>query len=115
MKLAVTERMVLINVLPQEGDVVTLKVIRDLQSALGFSEEEIAELDHGTVDGKIGKDVDEKVPSKEVSIGAKAFEIITGALRRLSDSGELHISWLPVYERFCEADLQLVESVEGVG
>ena len=45
MKLSVFERLILLNVMPKEGDFTTLKIIRNLQEALSFSEEELKVLD----------------------------------------------------------------------
>jgi len=45
MKLAVYERLMLQNILPQEGDFITLKLVRKLRESLAFSEKEIAEID----------------------------------------------------------------------
>lgn len=40
MKLTVPERLVLVNILPPEGDYTTLKLVRKLRESLSFSEEE---------------------------------------------------------------------------
>ena len=45
MKLEVYERIVLLNILPQEGDFTTLKLVRKLRESLSFSEKEIADID----------------------------------------------------------------------
>lgn len=42
LELTVFERLMLSNVLPKEGDFVTLKLVRKLREALSFGEEEIA-------------------------------------------------------------------------
>ncbi len=45
MKFKVAERLMLLNLLPQEGDIVTLRVVRDAQMTVSLSEEELEELD----------------------------------------------------------------------
>lgn len=45
MELKVAERLMLLNLLPKEGDIVTLRVIRDAQQAIGLTEEELEALE----------------------------------------------------------------------
>ena len=45
MKLEVPERLMLMSLLPQEGEYITLKLTRKLREALSFSEKEIAAID----------------------------------------------------------------------
>ncbi|GAH82287.1 unnamed protein product, partial [marine sediment metagenome] len=41
MKLNIAERIALLGVLPQKGNAITLRIIRELQSRLSLTEEEI--------------------------------------------------------------------------
>jgi len=45
MKLSVFERLTALNILPKEGDLVSLKLIRQLKENLGFTEDELEKLD----------------------------------------------------------------------
>ena len=45
MELKVAERLMLLNLLPQEGDIVTLRVVREAQQVIGLSEDELKELE----------------------------------------------------------------------
>jgi len=40
MELTIAERFVLLNMLPQQGDITTVKIVRRLREALSFSEQE---------------------------------------------------------------------------
>jgi len=51
MKLSVFERMILLNTLPAEGDLTTLKIVRGLRESLSFTEEE-----HAALNIRIGQD-----------------------------------------------------------
>ena len=44
MKLTIPERLVLVNILPPEGDYTTLKLVRKLRESLSFTEEEHKQL-----------------------------------------------------------------------
>lgn len=114
MKLSIAERTVLLSALPQEGNVATLKIIRELQGELGFSEEESGLLNLQTKNGAVGWDpeVEKTLDQKDVEIGPVALSVITAAFIERSNAGQLHISWLPVYERFCEDGLHVVEKEE---
>ena len=43
MKLNVSERLMLLQILPKEGNFATLKIIRQLQDSIGFNESEFKE------------------------------------------------------------------------
>lgn len=99
MKLGVQERLILLGVLPQEGDFVTLKIVRQLQSDLSFSEEEIKRYNFKEDKKRIHWDNEDK-QGKEIEIGDKAKEIIATALKKLNDTKELKMSQLSLYEKF---------------
>ncbi|KKL11469.1 hypothetical protein LCGC14_2545550, partial [marine sediment metagenome] len=44
MLLNVKQRLLLLNILPDQGDYITLKIIREQQERLSFSEEELKRL-----------------------------------------------------------------------
>jgi len=100
------ERINLLNVIPKEGTATTLKIVRDLQTALGFTEAEHKEfiiempLPNGSKFETV--DADKLGVLKDVAIGEKARDIIVEALKSLSEKKQLHISMLGLYERFVE-------------
>ena len=100
-----TDRLNLLSILPKSGDIITLKIVRDLTDALSFTEEEIKvgklrQLESGRLsfDGKV---VDKL--GKDVAMGEKAHELVVGTLKSLSEKRQLDIACLPLYERFVEA------------
>jgi len=97
-KLSVGDRLTLLTVLPKEGDLLTLRIVRELKESLSFSEE-----DH--VKYKIreeGTQVfwDDSAEGKEVEIGRKAEGLICDAFEKLSSEKHLDIAWLTTAERF---------------
>ena len=101
MELDVRERLILISVIPQEGNFVTLKVIRGLQGALSFSEAEHKLYNFVESDGTVTWD-DKTEQVKEVEIGEKATDIIVEALKKLDESKQLKLEHYSLYEKFCE-------------
>lgn len=103
MKLTVAERIIIGNILPSEGNFVTLRVIRDLRNNLSFSDEELAKLSFkGDGNSKIFWDsvAEQEMGPKEVEIGQAALGIIRDALLKLDREGRLTEQMLDVYERF---------------
>ena len=105
MKLKVFERIILLNLLPTEGNVVTLRVVRDLQSALSFSEDEIKQYRIQSVADaenrvNITWDVARSLEEKDVKIGDVAKTIIREKLVKLDEEKKLTLNMLSIYEKF---------------
>lgn len=106
MKLTVSERFVLLGILPPEGNFVTLRVIRELQKNLSFSEEEIKDysikigFDKGTSTAKW--DVVKGNVAKEVKIGEMATQLIVDQLKKLDKEKRLKPIMMTIYEKFVE-------------
>ena len=100
MKLEVFERLILLNILPKEGDFTTLKIIHDLKDSLSFTEEEHKELkfEHGT-NNDIRWNIDADI-SKEIEIGDVAKNIIRETLEKLNKEKKLTEQHIPIYEKF---------------
>ncbi len=103
MTLAVLERLLLLNLLPPEGDITTVRVVHRLRQDLSFSEEELGALHLRTVEDEI-KWEPEADPLKDVPVGAKAREVIGKLLTRLSKSEKLTEQHLALYEKFVGND-----------
>ena len=98
MKLNVFERLSLLSVLPEEGNFITLKIVRDIQSKLSFSEDDIKDMDIQETAGSV------KWNSKgndraEIEVGEKATDVIINAFKALDAKNKLSLKILPLYER----------------
>ncbi|MGD6807553.1 MAG: hypothetical protein ACQCN4_11410 [Candidatus Bathyarchaeia archaeon] len=107
-KLSLKDRVNLLEILPREGNIITLRVIRELQSSIGFSEAEIADyqielIEVGT-SGRFRTSWNErgKSASKNIKIGPKAEKIIVERLEELNNKKILPFQMLDLYERFVE-------------
>ena len=97
MKLAVLDRLILLNVIPQEGDFTTLKIVRNMKDDLSFSEEEHKQLNFCTKDERLSWNMELE---KEINFGEKATGIITDAFKKLSEQKKLRIEHMELYEKF---------------
>lgn len=108
MQLSIQERLALLNVLPQQGDILTLRIVRDLQKECSFTEEEIERVAvRFSEDGKSVEWNSNADTGKEITIGAKATEVIKNAFERISEAGSMPIAYLSIYERFAPEDEQV--------
>lgn len=98
-KFSVMERLLMSNLLPAEGDIVTLKIVRDLKGELSFTEQEVTELKMKQVDEMVYWDTTNPLV-KEIEIGPKGMSLIVDKLEQLENSKKLSMQQLPLYERF---------------
>ena len=99
MKLSVKDRLVLLGVLPEKGDFVTLKVVMELRMELGLSAEEIETIELKQ-DGALTRWNIEKDPNKEFKLSKTAVGIIEMTLKQLDAEKKLTSDHLSLYERF---------------
>lgn len=97
MKLSVMERIALLSLLPKEGNLITLKIIRDLQNSISFNEKEIKEIKLRVEDNRY---VWDKNIDSEIEIGEKATEVILDVFKKLDEENKINMQILELYERF---------------
>jgi hypothetical protein len=101
MELNVFNRLILLNILPKEGDFTTLKIVRKLREDLSFSEEEHKELQFKQENGSIQWQQNADI-NKDVPIGEKASDVITDVLKKLDKDKKLTDQHYLLYEAFVE-------------
>lgn len=103
MKLKVLDRLILLNVLPDKGDITSLRILTDLKSKLSFTEDELKALDFKTENGgtlwKSEADQD-----TDIEIGPKANRIIVDSFERLNKEKTLRVEFVSTYEKFIKED-----------
>jgi len=98
MQLTVLERLLLLNLLPKEGDFTTIKLVRQAREALSFNEEEHKKLNFRQEgDQTIWNPVN---IMKEVKLGDLMVEKITEALKKKNDDKKLREDDFSLYEKF---------------
>lgn len=103
MILSVLERLVLLNVLPREGTVTTVRIVRELREALSFSEEEHERLKFRKADGGTQWD-DEAERDEEISIGPRAHTLIAETLEKMNSEEKLTEDYLGAWEKFVDEE-----------
>lgn len=98
MKLSVLERILVLNALPAEDDIITMRTLRGLKKDLGFTEDELVKLEFKTEDGKTHWN--KTVGEREFTLHPKAGELISNALKKLSDTKKLTENHIDLYEKF---------------
>ena len=126
MEFQVLERMMLLRLLADaEGDITTLRIVRDTLSAIGFSEEDLEALaigppcsacqalvvDHVESDheyepdpGRVAWRQGTAANVKEIDLGKAALKLIAEKLLALSVAQKLTMNQLVLYERFVEEE-----------
>jgi hypothetical protein len=105
MELTVKERIVLLNMVPKEGDFKTLKQIRKFREDLGFNEDENKLLDfkpgaEGTITWTEPEADKGIVYKKDIHIVDSVMELIADALVQADKGKTLNNDTFDLYERF---------------
>lgn len=106
MYLSVKERLVLISVLPQEGDFLTIKSLREVREALSFTETEQVSLKFSNENGVLNWDEPDKDnPSRQpIEIPNSVHDLIVDAFKALDEQKKLTDDHFDLYELFVNAD-----------
>ena len=101
MELSVLERLMVMNLLPKEGNFMNLKIIRVARESLSFTEEEHKLLNF-TQEGEQAQWEDGTVGDKDIKIGEVATTLIVKELKKLNDEEKLTAEHESIYEKFIE-------------
>jgi KaiC/GvpD/RAD55 family RecA-like ATPase len=98
MKLSVSDRIRLLGVLPDKGNILTIKIVQTLRGDLSFSEKELK-------DWEITSDVgmikwNDKVKEKKVEVGDAAKAVIVDSLKALDEKSELSPGDIGLWDKF---------------
>ena len=110
-KLSLKERFKLIEIIPQEGDITTIKTIRVLREELSPTEEEQEKFDMKVSQNESGSIVvtwDEKKELDEFGLGSfdftnKEISVISTALSKLNESKKLTEDYIDLYDKFIDS------------
>ena len=104
MKLTMRDRFVLLNILPQEGDITTIKIVHRLRMDLAPTEKEHKDYKIVEKQGQVMWDdvVEKKRGPQEKKIGPKAFVLIEEAFEKLNKEKKLTEGHLDTYMKFCD-------------
>ena len=100
MILKVLDRVLLLGLLPEQGDFLTLKIVRELRENLSFTEEELKRLKLLQSDNRVTWDVGADGDGSQIAIGEKAGDIIADALKLMNEKKSLTEQHLNIYGLF---------------
>ena len=101
MKLSVLERLITLQVLPKEGNFVTLNVVRKAQEMLSFTEEEVAKYKFKMEKDKTEWDITAEQIT-DLRLGNKAISLIGEELEKMDKDKKLTPQHISIYEKFVE-------------
>jgi len=102
-QLNVGERLIILQLLPKEGNFTTLRLIRDLAAKVGLSADELVEFDLKQ-DGSQVKWNAEGSKEKPFELKFKEIELITKELQKLDKENKLGFNHFTLFEKFSEEE-----------
>ena len=97
-ELTILERLLLLGILPPEGDFTTIKIVRKLRESLSFTEDELQA--HQIEQHEDGRTTWIEGAPKPVELGAKAVETVVKALEKLDKDGKVEERHVTLFEKF---------------
>jgi len=99
MKLNVFERLILLQILPAEGNFVTLRIVKDLKGIVALSETDFKEFEVTQVGEQVKWNAKGN-EEREIEIGEKATDIVIESLKKLDKEKKLTERHFTLYEKF---------------
>jgi len=101
MLLSVVERLTLLSILPEQGNLTTIKIVARLREDLSFDEAEHTALNfRPSDDGKQLLWNAAGMVEKDVEMGPKAMGVVYDALKALDEQEKLTAQHIPLCEKF---------------
>ena len=101
MEFTVLERLVLLNVLPKEGNFTTLKLVRQLREALSFDELEHKKLNFIQDKDQVRWNESANVV-KNFEVGETVMKMIADTLEKMDKEEKLRDEHFSLYEKFVD-------------
>ena len=101
MELSVLERLILLNLLPNEGNYANLKLLRVARESLSFTDEEHKVLKFKQ-EGDQMRWEDGAVGEKEIKVGEVVSQLISKELKKLNSEEKLKEEHTSLYEKFVD-------------
>ena len=114
MKLSMRDRFVLLNILPPEGDIATIKIVHRLRQDLAPTEQEFKDYKITQKEGQVMWDdtMEKKRGPQEKKIGPKAFMLIEEAFEKLNKDKKLTEGHLETYYKFSGDEKEDIDEEE---
>lgn len=100
MKLTILDRLQIQNILPREGDIVSLIHIKDILEKTKITSEEAIKCELKQHEGGLVTFNPEKHIEKDVDFNVEQVIIIKAVFQKKNDEKSLHIDLLDLYQKF---------------
>lgn len=100
------ERMWMLQILPAQGDVNTMRLVEEVRRGLTLSDAEMSAIDfkveevNGQPATRWNTEKAAKLPPKTVTFGKATLGLISDRFKELSNTKQLKLGMLPLYEKF---------------
>ena len=103
MKLNVLERLMALKMLPEKGNFITLKLVRELRETLGFTEKELGTYSvKQNEEGVISWNNEKGKEEVEIKISDFGRDLIKDCLKKLNESKKLEDKHFTLYGKFID-------------
>jgi len=104
-ELTVAERFAIMGILPEKGNIVTIKLLREFKEAVAFNEQEVNAIelnlsDEGKATWIVAKE--KKIGKKKIELSDILAESIRSNLKMLDSKKQLTEAHVPIWDMFCE-------------
>jgi hypothetical protein len=100
MKLNIPDRLLLLGVIPKQGNFLTLKIVKDLIDKISFSSKELEEYQLTEKNGQVNWKTDKTDYEKDIELSGPEKAVIIDALKNLDGKKELTLDMLRIYDKF---------------
>ena len=108
MKLAAQERITLFNMLPNAGDITTIRALRVFKEELGLNEEESKSigmkaeiLPDGKIQTQWSPKLAEELPEKEIEMSGTITALIVSILQEMEKNKKIEEKHITLWDKFC--------------
>jgi hypothetical protein len=98
-KLNVGERLIILQILPKEGNFATLRLLRDLSAKIGLSAEELEEFEVKQEETKILWNT-KGIEERPIELKTKEIELISKELKKMDKDRKLDFQHFSIFEKF---------------
>lgn len=100
MKLSIKDRLLLINLLPQKGNFVTMTIREDLFNKIKISQEEIEVTEMHSTDAGVTWNTDKEGEERLFEFSELEIEMVKNILKSLDEKKELTADTIDLYKLF---------------
>ncbi|MFA6358883.1 MAG: hypothetical protein WCY09_09535 [Candidatus Omnitrophota bacterium] len=98
-QLTLPNRLLILSNIPKEGNIITLRIVRELINELALTAEEISEFEVIQLENAVQYNEKAKIP-KSFPLDDVKVDVIKKAFKELNDKNKLTLDLVEVYDKF---------------